>query len=167
MAINGAVENEFGIDFEYHKLREVRRINDDKIGVQLTLTVYSWANKQARIAGKKASVRQCIISGADFALTPFYAMLKAKFPDFTAGENDFDNDFKGNLPPQVPEFFEQTGQGGMFRRWTEQVQETPAELEELEPEEPEQNEDISEQTAENPEQTQTDEISEINEEQGE
>lgn len=119
MAINGAVESEYGVDFLYHKLRDVRIINDDKTGVQLTLTVYSWANKQARIDGKKASVRQCIISGADFALTPFYALLKAKFPEFTNGDNDFNNDFKGDGAQPITEFFEQTKQGQTIRRWKE------------------------------------------------
>ena len=92
MAINKAVENEYGAEFTYHKLREVRLVNDEKIGIQLVMTVYSWINKQARIDGKEPTVRQCIIHGADFALTPFYTLLKAKFPEFTDGANDFNND---------------------------------------------------------------------------
>ena len=119
MAIDGAVPSEYGVDFNYHKLREVRIINDDKVGVQLTLTVYSWANKQARIDNKRANVRQCIISGADFALTPFYALLKAKFPEFATGNNDFNNDFKGKIEAAAPEFFEQTGSGELIGRWKE------------------------------------------------
>ena len=94
MAIDKAVVNEYGAEFTYHKLRDVRIVNDDRIGVQLTLTVYSWLNKKARIDGKEPTVRQCIISNADFAMTPFYALLKAKFPDFKAGKDDFNNDFK-------------------------------------------------------------------------
>ena len=72
----------------------MRIINDDNIGVQLTLTVQSWLNKQARIDGKLPTVRQCIISNADFAMTPFYALLKAKFNEFSQGADDFDNSFK-------------------------------------------------------------------------
>ena len=94
MAIDKAVENEYGAQFTYHKLREVRIINDDEIGVQLTLTVHSWINKQARIDGKRPTVRQCIIMAADFAMTPFYALLKAKFSEFAQGVDDFDNSFK-------------------------------------------------------------------------
>ena len=90
MAINKGVETEYGTQFFYHKLRDVRVVNDEKVGVQVVLTVYSWVNKDARILGKEPCVRQCIINGADFAMTPFYALLKAKFPEFTAGENDFE-----------------------------------------------------------------------------
>jgi hypothetical protein len=118
MAIDKAVENEYGAEFSYHKLREVRIINDDKIGVQLTLTVYSWLNKQARVEGKQPTVRQCIINDADFAMTPFYALLKAKFPEFSAGADDFNNDFKPEREANV-RFVEQTGRGELIKRWEE------------------------------------------------
>lgn len=127
MAIENAVENEYGAKFEYHKLREVRIINDDKIGVQLTLTVQSWLNKQARIDGKQPTVRKCVIMGADFAMTPFYALLKAKFPEFTSGADDMDNSFKGEIKEVIPEFTEQTGQGKLISRWTEKSNETKTE----------------------------------------
>lgn len=128
MAIDKAVENEFGAKFTYHKLRDVRVVNDDKIGVQVTLTVQSWLNKQARIDGKEPTVRQCIISNADFALTPFYALLKAKFPEFSHGDDDYDNSFKlpeGNeLVADVrPEFTVQTAQGRLIDRWQETLAE--------------------------------------------
>ena len=117
MAINKEIENEYGAKFRYHKLREVRIINDDKIGVQLTMTVYSWLDKQARIDGKQPTVRQCIIDGADFAMTPFYALLKSKFNNFDDGKDDFDNSFKaveGDAP--APFFTEQTALGRLLSR---------------------------------------------------
>lgn len=121
MAVENAVENEYGAQFTYHKLREVRIVNDDKIGVQLTLTVQSWLDKPARISGKQPTTRQCIIMAADFAMTPFYALLKAKFPEFTSGADDFDNSFKEapDTEKPAPEFFEQTGQGHLLKRWRE------------------------------------------------
>lgn len=124
MAILKDVGNEFGIDFHYHKLREVRVTNDDK-GVQLVLTIYSWADKQARIDGKQPCLRQCIIDGADFAMTPFYALLKAKFDEFNGGENDFDNSFKGGDKAPHPVFYDQTAQGKLFKTWSEQPLEKP------------------------------------------
>lgn len=126
MAIDKSVENEYGADFSYHKLRDVRITNDDKSGIQLTLTVHSWLNKQARIDGKMPTVRQCIIMNADFAMSPFYALLKAKFKDFSGGLDDFDNEFKKALLPDgaenmpaVPEYTVQTSQGQLIKRWSE------------------------------------------------
>ena len=123
MAIDKAVENEYGAQFTYHKLREVRIINDDEIGVQLTLTVHSWINKQARIDGKRPTVRQCIIMAADFAMTPFYALLKAKFSEFAQGVDDFDNSFKPEAAEAHPEFISQNTQGHVFERHTEKTEE--------------------------------------------
>ena len=132
MAIGKPVENEYGAQFTYHKLREIRIINDDNIGVQLTLTVYSWLDKKSRIEGKQPTVRQCIISNADFAVDPFYALLKAKFPDFAKGEDDMDNSFKAvkvdakagkaavRDAAKVPVFTMQTAQGNLMKRWKEE-----------------------------------------------
>lgn len=135
MAIDKQVENEYGAQFTYHKLREVRVINDDATGVQLVLTVQSWLNKQARINGREPTVRQCIIMHADFAMTPFYALLKAKFPDFAEGTDDFDNDFKAVKIPAAEkmrntmeakqvqaEYTVQTMQGQLMKRWKEPAQ---------------------------------------------
>lgn len=119
MAIDKQVENEYGVKFTYHKLREVRIVNDDNIGVQLVLTVQSWIDKQARIDGKQPTVRQCIIMAADFAMTPFYQLLKAKFPEFEAGADDMDNGFKGDQPEQKPEFISQSNTGRVFNRFKE------------------------------------------------
>lgn len=141
MAIDKAVENEYGAEFTYHKLREVRIINDDNIGVQLTLTVESWINKEARIAGKQPTVRQCIIQGADFAMTPFYSLLKAKFTDFSGGTDDFDNAFKiseGQKP--VPVFTVQTAHGDLIGRWRETAETEPETKAETEPEAQEKTE---------------------------
>ena len=116
MAIDKSVENEFGVEFKYHKIREVRIVNDDKNGIQLIMDVYSWANKDMRISGKQPTVRRCIIHEADFALTPFYALLKAKFESFSNGNDDFDNSFKQSGPRPVAEFVEQTANGNLIKR---------------------------------------------------
>ena len=131
MAIDKAVENEYGAEFAYHKLRDVRIVNDEKIGIQLVMTVYSWINKQARIDGKEPTVRQCIIHDADFALSPFYALLKAKFPDFGDGADDYDNSFKAEHVASA-EFVEQTGRGTLIRRWKESHETQPAPAENAE-----------------------------------
>lgn len=122
MAISKNVENEYGAKFNYHKLQNIRIVNGSS-GVQMTLTVQSWIDKQARIDGKQPTVRQCIISNADFALTPFYALLKAKFPDFTNGTDDFNNDFKKQSVAAEKasdvSYTVQTAQGQLFDRWQE------------------------------------------------
>ena len=127
MAIDKAVENEYGAAFNYHKIKEVRIVNDANKGIQIFMTVYSYLNKQARIDGKQPTVRQCIIDNADFAMTPFYALLKAKFEDFSAGADDMDNSFKGEVKEAIPEFTEQTGQGQLISRWTEESKKTNTE----------------------------------------
>lgn len=128
MAIDKQVENEYGAKFEYHKLREIRIVNDDAVGVQLVLTIQSWLDKQARIDGKEPTVRQCIIMHADFAMTPFYQLLKAKFPEFSKGADDFDNDFKAVKAPDGKaagkpdvEYSMQTVQGQLLKRWKEEA----------------------------------------------
>ena len=119
MAIDKPVENEYGAQFDYHKLREVRVVNDDKGGVQVIMNVYSWINKQARIDGKQPTVRQCIIDNADFAMTPFYALLKAKFEDFSDGLDDYNNDFKGDPQHHPMKMIEQTLNGKLIRKVVE------------------------------------------------
>lgn len=143
MAIEKKVENEYGAEFTYHKLREVRVINDDRIGVQVVLTVQSWIDKKARIEGKQPTVRQCIISNADFAMTPFYALLKAKFDEFSHGLDDYDNEFKEvvvngrKATPAAASFTVQTAGGQLMRRWSEKPEveeEAPEETAEAKPE---------------------------------
>ena len=117
MAIDKKVENEYGAEFVYHKLRDIRIVNDDKIGIQMTLTVQSWLNKQARIEGKQPTVRQCVIMNADFAMQPFYALLKAKFPEFAGGLDDMNNDFKKDRAASGDvEYIQQTAQGALIER---------------------------------------------------
>lgn len=120
MAINKDVENEYGAKFAYHKLRDVRVINDEKNGIQVIMNVYSWINKQARIDGKQPTIRQCIIDNADFAMTPFYALLKAKFADFSDGADDFNNDFKGDTEALPMKLIEQTMNGKLFNKVVEE-----------------------------------------------
>lgn len=97
MAIVKDVETEFGNTFKYHKIRDVRIINSDKVGVQIGITVESYATKEARIAGKSPVKTENIITGADFALEPFYKLLTAKFDQYADADDDFDNSFKVTL----------------------------------------------------------------------
>lgn len=117
MAIKKNVENEYGTEFNYHKLREVRITANDTEGIILNMTVESYKDKQARIEGKYPTVRNCIVYGADFALTPFYALLKAKFPEFSEAIDDMDNSFKVEVK-RDPEFSE-VGAQGVIRRFKE------------------------------------------------
>ena len=94
MAIVKDVETEFGNTFKYHKIRDVRIINSDKVGVQIGITVESYATKEARIAGKSPVKTENIITGANFALEPFYKLLTAKFDQYADADDDFDNSFK-------------------------------------------------------------------------
>lgn len=120
MAINKNVENEYGAEFTYHKLRDVRVINNDDGHVQVIMNVYSWLDKQARIEGKQPTIRQCIIDNADFAMTPFYALLKAKFEDFSDGNDDFDNSFKAGVSDLPMTLTEQTLNGKLINRKVEE-----------------------------------------------
>ena len=120
MAINKNVENEYGAEFTYHKLRDVRVINNDDGHVQVIMNVYSWLDKQARIEGKQPTIRQCLIDNADFAMTPFYALLKAKFEDFSDGNDDFDNSFKAGVSDLPMTLTEQTLNGKLINRKVEE-----------------------------------------------
>lgn len=119
MAIDKEVENEYGAAFKYHKIKEVRIVNDANKGITIFMTVYSYLDKQARIDGKQPTVRQCIIDNADFAMTPFYALLKAKFTDF-AGIDDMDNSFKGEREAGPVKLIEQTLSGKLLNKKVEE-----------------------------------------------
>ena len=119
MAIDKAVENEYGAAFNYHKIKDVRIVNDANKDIQIFMTVYSYLDKQARIDGKQPTVRQCIIDNADFAMTPFYALLKAKFTDF-AGADDMDNSFKGERVAGPVKLIEQTMNGKLLKKKVEE-----------------------------------------------
>ena len=118
MAINKKIENEYGAEFEYHKIREVK-IKNTKNGIQLIMTVDSYLDKQARIANKSPTTRECIINNADFALQPFYALLKAKFPDFKLAHDDMDNSFKGEKFVSDTKFIQQSSDYTMIKTWQE------------------------------------------------
>lgn len=118
MAIDKAVKNEYGAAFKYHKIHDVRIVNDAGKGIQIFMTVYSYLDKQARIDGKQPTIRQCIIDNADFAMTPFYALLKAKFADF-AGEDDMDNSFKEQREAGPVKLIEQTLNGKLLNKKVE------------------------------------------------
>lgn len=92
MAVIKEIENEFGAKFNYHKLQKVIIENTDN-GVTIIMNVESYLNEDARKDGKVPTVRQCIINGADFALTPFYQILKGKFPEFQNCEDEMSNAF--------------------------------------------------------------------------
>lgn len=137
MAIIKEIESDFGVPFVYHKIKSVRIENDPKTDeIILIMTVASYATKQARAENKNAVFTQCSISNADFALTPFYRLLKAKFPEY-AGEDDFDNGFKGGerINPYVT--YAQNS-GGTFNKWTEGPDEEPEEAVQNDPAEPEE-----------------------------
>lgn len=119
MAIKKDVENEYGTEFNYHKIRDVRITASDKDGIVLNMTVESYKDKEARVAGKAPTVRQCIIYGADFAMSPFYSLLKAKFPEFKNSDDDFDNSFKGEEVKRNP-LFSESNVRGVINRWEEE-----------------------------------------------
>lgn len=117
MAIKGKVENEYGAMFEYHKISDVHITHDDTNGIVLTITVDSYMDKEARINGKSPTRRQCSIVGADFAMTPFYALLKAKFEEFKNIDDDFNNDFKKAEKKANPIFVDNVN--GKINKWEE------------------------------------------------
>lgn len=94
MAINKIILGQDGFDRTYHKIQDVHILIGDTGKIQLQMVVASWKDKDARKSGKEALFRQCSIVGADFAMTPFYALLKAKFPDYDDGNDDFDDVWK-------------------------------------------------------------------------
>lgn len=120
MAIQKNIETEYGVNFKYHKITDVR-INTRSGKTQLVITVASYLDKDARINNKDAVYHECIISGADFALTPFYALLKAKFKDFASGQDDFDNAFKGPQVQNDVTYVQQTPQGNNAQKWIEKA----------------------------------------------
>lgn len=86
MALKKEITNEYGVDFQYHKISDVRIINKDG-DVQIRMIVDSYLNEEQRRSGKASIRTENIIQHADFALTPFYALLKAKFPQYENAED--------------------------------------------------------------------------------
>lgn len=129
MAIKKDIENEYGADFNYHKIKKVTIENDEKNGIILNMEVYSYKDKEARISGKMPTVKNCIIYGADFAMQPFYALLKAKFPSYSSGKDDHDNSFKEAEGGKMDPVFYETNKTGLLNRWTEEETEEDQEEE--------------------------------------
>lgn len=119
MAINKEIETEYGVRFKYHKIDDVRIVTRDN-ETTLVIRVASYLNKSARIADKEAVYHECCINNADFALTPFYALLKAKFPDYANGKDDFDNSFKETEDVNTEVLYlQQDVKGKNVKKWTE------------------------------------------------
>lgn len=89
MAIEKNVENVYGAKFNYHRISEVKLLNQDG-EIQLRIVVDSYVDQNARLNGKKPVRTENIILHADFALAPFYALLKAKFQDYSDSEDVFE-----------------------------------------------------------------------------
>ena len=89
MGLNKGIENQYGINFDYHRINDVHIIVTES-GIQVRMTVSSYVNEHARRNGKAAYKTVNIIDGADFALTPFYLLLKAKFADFADAADVFE-----------------------------------------------------------------------------
>lgn len=112
MALKKGIENLYGVEFSYHKVVQVR-LQSGNEGVQLKIVTASWRDKQARIEGKKPIVTENVIENASFALNPFYSLLKAKFPDFSDAEDDWET-FALSIRPAV--CIQQTAEGKLISR---------------------------------------------------
>lgn len=119
MALTKGIENIYGASFNYHKISDVKIVVSDN-GIQLRIIVDSFVDKDARKAGKKPVRTENIIEGADFALTPFYMLLKAKFGDFADATDDFDDAWKNKVTPQVI-YTQQTPQGELLSKYRESI----------------------------------------------
>lgn len=122
MALTKGIENIYGASFNYHKISDVKIVVSDN-GIQLRIIVDSFVDKDARKAGKKPVRTENIIEGADFALTPFYMLLKAKFGDFADASDDFDDAWKNKVTPQVI-YTQQTPQGELLSKYREPLAQT-------------------------------------------
>lgn len=112
MAIQKDIENQYGVNFNYHKIKEVRiYAEQDGQQPQVVMLVESYRDKQARIEGKAPVRTKHVIYGADFALEPFYALLKNKFENFKDCHDDFDNSFKPQKEKQKLKFISQSEDG--------------------------------------------------------
>ena len=116
MALTKGIENLYGATFSYHKLQDVHIIVSDN-GIQLRMTVDSYIDKDARKAHKKPVRTENIIDNADFALTPFYKLLKAKFTDYQDAQDDFEVINPNNADTIL--FVQQSPQGELISKHTE------------------------------------------------
>lgn len=121
MAIVKGIENIYGAKFSYHKLSDVR-IAVTANGIQLRMIVESYMDKDARKTGKQPVRTENIIENADFALTPFYKLLKAKFADYAGSEDDFEDSWKTNELEETKKkitYTQQTVQGKLISKYEE------------------------------------------------
>lgn len=121
MAIQKQIRNEYAAVFTYHRISDVEIFTVDG-DVQLRIVTESYIDKEARKNGARAIKTENIIEHADFALTPFYALLKAKFPMFFEGTDDFDDDWK-EKPVKKACFTQQTADGKLLQKWQEGLRE--------------------------------------------
>lgn len=125
MAITKDIKNEYQATFKYHKISDVSILNVDG-RTQLRITVKSYVDKEARKNEARAVITENIIENADFAMTPFYALLKAKFPVFN-GTDDFDDEWK-NKDESHARFTQQSPDGSLIAQWEEVPEEEAAEI---------------------------------------
>lgn len=124
MALKKGIESLYGIEFSYHKVVQVR-ILSGKDGVQLRIVTASWRDKQARIEGRQPIVTENVIENASFALTPFYALLKAKFPDFSEAEDDWETFARSTRPTVCTQ---QTSEGKLISRTIEEQEDSDGQV---------------------------------------
>lgn len=91
MALIKGIENVYGATFNYHKISDVRITNRNG-DIQLCIVVDSYIDKKARDEGKRPVQTENVILHADFALAPFYQLLRAKFGDYSDSEDVFEED---------------------------------------------------------------------------
>lgn len=133
MGLNKGIENQYGINFDYHRINDVHIIVTES-GIQVRMTVSSYVNEHARRNGKAAYKTVNIIDGADFALTPFYLLLKAKFADFADAADVFEEVQQEERRRMV--YTTQTLQGRLISQTEEpESQQETTQLAEIEPEE--------------------------------
>ena len=127
MAVVKGIENVYGAEFSYHAIQSVSimRIQNE---LQLRIVVASWINKEARKEGKKPVLTENIIQNADFALEPFYALLKAKFEDYSGADDDWEVVSGKKQLPAV--YTQQTPAGEIISRHEEKDQEEAEPLDE-------------------------------------
>lgn len=89
MAVIKDIENVYGAEFNYHKIKSVT-LNSINGNIVLKIVVASWINKEARLNGKNPVLTENIINNADFAMNPFYSLLKAKFKSYENSDDDWE-----------------------------------------------------------------------------
>ncbi|MCQ2590791.1 MAG: hypothetical protein MJ179_10240 [Treponema sp.] len=119
MGIKKDIQNDYHVNFNYHRIAEVAIFKNDR-DIQLHIITESYVSKEARLAGAKAVKVENVIQHADFALSPFYALLKAKFPMFQNGTDDLDDEIE-EAQETKPDtcYTQQSPQGDLIAHWSE------------------------------------------------